>query len=263
MDDLAVSYGEAGRRAEALTLQEQALALRRKALGPEHSDTLWAALCLAKSYDESGRHSEAVALLDQTCEAAANDTEALLTLAAWQAWLGQDAYYETTCRRLFLQAEQTDQALTAERAARAACLRPSTNAALLAKALDLAKRAVELGKSDASLPWCQLALGVVEYRTGQYADAERTLAAAEQNGGQSHDIPGTARLFEVLSLFRQNRPEDARKLFSRAKAEIPPPPPDDGQPLANGKPIAHDVLICWLAYKETVSLLGEPVAAKP
>ena len=33
--------------------------------------------------------------------------------------------------------------------------------------------------------------------------------------------------------------------------------------LVDGKPVSHDVLICWLAYKEAKSVLNEPAAAKP
>src|SRR5208282_3398207 len=114
------------------------------------------------------------------CELNPKDTIASLTLATWQAWFGQDADYEATRRRLLEQAEGTDQATTAERAAKVYCLRPSSNAALLTKALDLAQRAVRLGKSDSLLPWFQLALGLAEYRNNQYAVAEGTLSTAEE-----------------------------------------------------------------------------------
>jgi hypothetical protein len=97
------------------------------------------------------------------------DTLASLKLATWQAWFGQNADYEATRHRLVQQAEGTDQAGTAERAAKVACLQPSTDAALLAKALNLARSGVELGKSSPWLPWYQLALGLAEYRNGHYA----------------------------------------------------------------------------------------------
>ena len=149
---------------------------------------------------------------------------------------------------------------TAERAAKAYCLRPSTDAALLAKALNLAQRAVELGKSNPDLPWYQLALGLAEYRNGQYAAAERTLTVAEQTAGEEHEIPGIARLFRAMSLFRQDKPEEARKLFSQAEAQMPPLPKDESKPLVDGKPVSHDVLIWWLAYKEAKALIEGPSA---
>jgi tetratricopeptide (TPR) repeat protein len=65
MQNLAISYDEAGRREEALKLREDALALRRKLLAPEHPDTLTAMSDLAISYNEAGRLNEALKLWEQ------------------------------------------------------------------------------------------------------------------------------------------------------------------------------------------------------
>ena len=108
-----------------------------------------------------------------------NEMAALKELATWQTWLGQDAAYETTRRRLVQEAEGTDDVSKAEQAAKIFCLRPSTDDALQSKALNLAHRAVELGKNSDWLPWDQLALGLAEYRNGKYAAAEQILTIAE------------------------------------------------------------------------------------
>ena len=50
---------------EALKLREEALALHRKASGPEHPDTLRAMTTLADSYGALGRGREAVAILEK------------------------------------------------------------------------------------------------------------------------------------------------------------------------------------------------------
>src|SRR5580658_2369571 len=80
---------------------------------------------LAESYAETGRSQEAIALLKKFCEEEPKNTDASLTLATWQTWFGQNAEYEATRHRLIAQAEGTDQAGTAERAAKAVSLRPS------------------------------------------------------------------------------------------------------------------------------------------
>ena len=57
------------------------------------------------------------------------------------------------------------------------------------------------------LPWYQLALGLAEYRNGQYAATEQTLFLAEKTAGDIHDlsvdqqreIQGTARLYRAMS----------------------------------------------------------------
>jgi tetratricopeptide (TPR) repeat protein len=260
MNNLADSYYEAGRRDDALKLREEALALRRKVLGPEHPDTLGTMNNLADSYYEAGRNGEAIALLAKSCRLDPKNTDASLTLAVWQTWSGQDADYEATRRRLLRQAEGTDQATTAERAAKVACLRPSTEAALRTKALSFAQRAFELGKGDPQLPWFYLALGLAQYRNGQYAAAERTLTIAEQTAADQQDIPGVARLYRAMSLFREDKLEEARKLLTQAEGQMPPFPKDETKPISDGRLASHDKMICWLAYKEAKALIKAPSA---
>jgi tetratricopeptide (TPR) repeat protein len=202
-----------------------------------------------------GRDKEATSLSEQICELNPKDTDASLHLAILQTWFGQDADYEATRQRLLQQTEAIDGAIMAERAAKIYCLRASTNAVLLAKALSLARQAVELGQNDQYLPWYQMDLGLAEYRNGQYAAAENALAIAEQTAGDLHDVSRTARFFRAMSLFRQDKPKEARKLLSQAEAQTPPLPKDESKPLVDGKPASRDMLICWLAYKEAKALI--------
>ncbi len=256
MHNLATSYDEAGGRSEALKLREEALALHRKASGLEHPATLRAMTTLTDSYGALGRGREAVAILEKTVETNPKDTIAWLKLASWETWLGLEAEYEATRRRVVQQAEGTDVASTAERAARVYCLRSSTDGALLAKALNLARRGVELGKNDPYLPWSQVALGIAEYRNGQYAAAEGTLAVLEQAAGGQDYLQGTTRLFRAMSLFQLDRLEEARKLLRQVEAQMPPLPKDEGKPMI----AIHDNLIWWLAYKEAKALIEGPAA---
>jgi tetratricopeptide (TPR) repeat protein len=260
MNNLASYYDQAGRREEALKLREDVLAIRRKVSGPEDPATLAAMENLADSYFEAGRSKEAIALLQKACELDAKNADSALTLAQWQTWAGQEADYQATCRRLLQQAEATNQTITAERAALAYCLRPSTDAALLTKVLDLTQRALEPGKSNSPLPWYQLCLGLAQYRSGQYAAAERTLAAAEPALSGHDELEGTTRLFRAMSLFRQDRPEEARRLFSQAAAQMPPMPKDESKPLVEGSPFPRDLLFWWMAYKEAKALIESPSA---
>jgi hypothetical protein len=183
-------------------------------------------------------------------------------VAARQAWFGHDADYDVTRHRLMQQTQVTNSAPEADRAAKAACLRPSTDAALLTKALSLAQRAVELGKNDPLLRWYELGLGLAEYRNGQYAAAEHTLTITEQMSGDLHVILGTARLFRAMSLFRDDKLEASQKLFSLAEAQMPPLPKDESRAFLDGRPATIDDLILWLAYKEARALIeGNPTAA--
>ena len=179
-----------------------------------------------------------------------------------QAWFGKEADFTATCRRLIEQAEGTNTPAAADRAAKVYCLRPSTDAGLMARALKLAQRAVELGKNDPLLPGFQMSLGMAEYRDGQYAAAEATLAAAEQSSGDPL-IEKTSQLFRLMSLFKQGRQDEARKRLGEVEARMPPLPADDGKPLLDGREASADELILWLAYKEARLLLQPASSTTP
>jgi tetratricopeptide (TPR) repeat protein len=211
-----------------------------------------------------GQHEKALSLLEEFCDANPSDTDASLTLAVWQTWFGHEADYEATRRRLVHQAQGTDQAGTAERAAKAYCICPSTDPAMFANALVLAQSAVELGKNGRYLPWYQLGLGLAQYRNGRYDAAVESLAQAEQTvGDNNQDIQGIARYFRAMSLFKQGRAQEARTLFSQEEARMQPLPKDETKPVADGNLVSHDVLIWWLAHKEAKATLNEPAITKP
>ena len=66
MNNLANSYADLGRQAEALKLREETLALRKAKLGPDHPDTLSSMNNLANSYAALGRQAEALKLREET-----------------------------------------------------------------------------------------------------------------------------------------------------------------------------------------------------
>jgi tetratricopeptide (TPR) repeat protein len=255
-DEAAALVAE-GKMTEADAKYDEALAAARKTSRGEEAGILLSMKTLAGSCFGAGQSKEAITLLARACELDPADTDSSLTLATWQSWFGQDSDYEATRRRLVQQAEGTDQAGTAERAAKAACLRPSTNADLMSNALRLAQRGVELGKSSDLLPWYRLSMGLAEFRNGQYAAAEQTLANAERAFAEDREMLPIARLFHAMNLTRQNRTDDARKLLTQAAAQMPPLPQDETKPQVDGKAVSHDVLIGWLAYKEAESMLNQ------
>jgi tetratricopeptide (TPR) repeat protein len=62
---LAVSYWQAGRNDEAITIEEEVLADRERILGGEHPDTLTARANLAASYSQAGRNDEAITFYEE------------------------------------------------------------------------------------------------------------------------------------------------------------------------------------------------------
>jgi serine/threonine protein kinase/tetratricopeptide (TPR) repeat protein len=270
MFNLSTSYLEAGRMDEGIKLREDLLVIRRKTYGPQHPGTLNTMWRLAESYCSVGRGREAITLVQQLCELEPKSPDWPLALATYQTWFGLDTDYQATCKRLVEAAERPDQAWLAEVASRACCLRPSTNAALLNPALELARKAAESNKTNA---WTLLAVGLAEYRNGHYAAAEQTLTLPEQAkqtltkeeqaSGKWQQIEGTARLFRAMSVFGQGRTNEARTLFRQAEQQMTPFPKDEGKPFADIEPMnqSYDLLIWWLACKEARSELGESAAA--
>jgi hypothetical protein len=107
---------------------------------------------------------------------------------------------------------------------------------------------VELGKGSRDLCWFQMALGIAEYRSGHFAEADAALISAMEAGKDNPHLAGTSAFYRALSLFRQGKPEEARQLATQAAAKMKPLPKDAKDPLAGGSP--HDDLILWLAYRE-------------
>ena len=259
---LALSFSEASRPDEAIKLWEEVLPLIRKVNGPEHPDTLRAMSSLADSYGDAGRMGEALPLWAESSARLPKDTFLALKIAALYVWFGKDADHTATCRRMLELAAGTTDASTADRAAKAYCLRPSSDPQLLESALTLAQHAVDLGKDN---PWYQMGLGMAEYRHGNFPAADQALSAAEKTAGKDNRwVQGTARLFHAMSLFRQGKEAEARQLIAEAEAQLKPLPGDENQPLANGA--FHDDVIVWLAYKEVKVLLpakAQTVPPKP
>ena len=130
---------------------------------------------LATAYQSAGRTREAILPLAQASAANPKDTILSLKVAALQAWFGQEKELADTRQRILAFAKDTNEAMTAERAAKACSILPSTDKAELDAALALARAAVKLGNGG---EWNLMALGMAEYRSGNDVAAEEALLAA-------------------------------------------------------------------------------------
>jgi tetratricopeptide (TPR) repeat protein len=231
---------------------ERAIAEYRKLVSEQPADgallTKLAALC-----QSAGRTREAVALLAEASAANPKDTLLSLKVAALQAWFGQDREFAATRQRILAFAKDTTEAATAERAAKACSILPSPDEAEVEAALALGRTAVKVGKGTEEWDWCLQALGMAEYRRGNYASAEEGLLAAEKSGPNNRYVTGTSPFYRAMSLFRQGNQEEARKLAIAAAAKMKPLPKDENNPLAGDAD--HDDLILWLAYKEAKAMI--------
>jgi tetratricopeptide (TPR) repeat protein len=225
---------------------------------------------LAAAYQSAGRMREAIPVLAMVSAANPTDTILSLKVAALQAWFGQEKELVATGQRILALAKDTKEAVTAERAARVCSILPSTDKAELEGALALGRAAVKLGKVGQSEEWNLLALGMAEYRSGNDAAAEKALLAAAQAGPNNPHVAGTSAFYRAMSLFRQGKKEEARKLANAAAAKMKPLPADQQNPLANVTPPpgggdTAEYLILWLAYKEATAIFqfdAAPAAPK-
>ena len=103
---------------------------------------------------------------------------------------------------------------------------------------------------------------MAEYRSGNYTAAEEALLAAAGAGKENIHISGTSAFYHAMSLFRQGKEVEARRIATEAASGMKPLPADENSPLTGGA--NHDDLIIWIAFKEAKGLLKlETAPASP
>jgi tetratricopeptide (TPR) repeat protein len=262
MGGLANNYFALGRYAEALKLYEETLALIKAKLGTDHRDTPGSMGNLADSYRTDGRVLEALPLLAKCPAANPKNTMLSLKVAALQGWFGQDRGLAATRQRTLANAEGTEDAAKAERTAKVCSFLPPAGKVELDASILLARRAVYIAKGNEWLDFSLIALGMAEYRSGRFAEADASLTAAmdrakghsHHNYNCTHFVTGTSIFYRAMSLFRQGKNDQFRRLATEAAAKMKPLPADEQNPTAGGA--EHDDLILWLAYKEAKAMIG-------
>src|SRR5262249_20175653 len=132
----------------------------------------------ALNLEANGRIREAVPHLATMASANPKDTLLSLKVAALQAWFGQEKELAATRQRILTFAKGTRDVATAERVSKACSIFPAEDKAELEAALALARMAAESGKDGPQSNWNLLALGMAEYRSGNYSAADESLLAA-------------------------------------------------------------------------------------
>jgi tetratricopeptide (TPR) repeat protein/peroxiredoxin len=253
----ALTQLAAEERAAFAQLWADVAALAQKA--QEQERTLLEETAAADRDIAAGRIQEALVRLATLYAASPEDTTLLLKLAPLQAWFGQDPELAATCRRGLAWAKNTTVPETAGRVAKVCCLLLSSEKGQLEAVLALARKAVQLGKDSRNLPWYQMALGMAEYRSGHWAEADAVLLAAANRAKSDWHVPSTSALYRAMGLFRQAKEKEARRLAIEAVSWMKAHPTDEKHPLAGNA--GHDDLILWLAYKEAKALIQFDAAA--
>jgi WD40 repeat protein/Flp pilus assembly protein TadD len=224
---------------------------------PPPEEKILEAEAAAEREIKAGRTENALAHLLKVSTGKPEDTTLALKLATLQAWFGRDNEYADTCGRALEFAKGTFVCQKWDETARICSLRPTGDRARLEAAPVLARKALEIKGNFAY----QLTLGMAEYRGGRFAEADAALIAAADAGKGIPYVIGTSAFYHAMSLFRQGRPDKARKLATEAAAKMKPLPKDEKNPLAGD--VTADDLILWLAYKEAKELIKFDAAPTP
>ncbi len=261
-----------GKPAESEAEYRKCLAIYQKLADDHPADTCWRGWLLARHFDlvillsGTGKPAEAEAEYRKALEIwqkLVDDnpspidfrfdlSNAYLRLAALQAWFGQDKEFSSTCEKLLSLAQNTEDSWLADKAAKCCSLRQA-DAKRCEGALVLARRAVEHGKGSRWMVYFEMALGMAEYRSGHFAEAEVALTTAMNNPGKNNTVSSTSAFYRAMGLFRQGKTDLARKLATDAAAQMKPLPVDEQKPLLSGAD--NDDLIMWLAYKEAKGMI--------
>jgi len=208
---------------------------------------------------ELGGTRPALPHLAKASAAIPGDTMLSLRVATLQAWFGQEKELAASRQRILATAKDTELATTADRAAKACILVPSADKLTLDAGLAMARKAAELG--EGGLAWYPMCLGMAEYRNGNYAAADEALLTALKARPAIAAVTGTSTFYRAMILFRQGKPDEARRLATEAAAKMKPLPADEQNPLAGSS--NFDEVILWLTYKEAAALIGFNTAPPP
>jgi hypothetical protein len=206
----------------------------------------------------AGRTPEALAYLVVVSAARADDTSLALRVAGLQAWFGQDKELADTCGRALESARRTFDAMKLGHLAKICCMRPTRDRTRREAALALARKAMKVAKWDSTI---KLTLGMAEYRSGHFTEANAALIAAAKAPPPFPEVVGASTFYRAMSLFRQGNENEARELATEAAAKMKPLPKDEKNPLAGGASV--DDLMLWLAYKEAKGLIRFDAAPAP
>jgi serine/threonine-protein kinase len=207
-----------------------------------------------------GRVDEAIACFKKAMALDPKGGMAYLKPAALLAWFAQDAELAAICDQTLRVARDTRDPTMADRVAKICSLRQADDKIHQA-ALVLARRAVERGKGHPLLMYFQMDLGMAEYRSRHYAAADAALLAASRLGTNNYYVSVTTAFYRAMTLFRQGKQAEARKLATEAVAKMKPLPVDQRKPLDRAS--NHDDLILWLAYMEAKAMVRFAAAPRP
>lgn len=206
---------------------------------------------------DGGQLEERLSLWKREIERDPSEAYVALQLGVAQLWLGrEDDYGATSAGLLDWAIGESGSYAAAERGSKLASLRPQRDPAVAEKVLALAKRSVRLAAGDPGrLGWSNLALGMAEYRSGNFQEADETLQSAVVNPDEIDiDVIEAASIYRAMAVFAGGDRTNGERLFREAEKEMRKMLVGAVNPFVSG--VSHDYLITRLAYREAAEVLG-------
>jgi serine/threonine protein kinase len=168
----------------------------------------------AQFFARRNRCKDATVDLSQVVEFDPANQASWYFLAVLLAECGESDAYQRHCRNMIARFSQTDDPLVAEKTAKASLLLPASGDHLEA-ATKIAKHAVTIGANHSFIPYLQLAMGMAEYRRGDFKLAQEWLERSLAHGWE--DEPNLFAPVHLVLAMTHQQLRDGDKARSELK----------------------------------------------
>jgi WD40 repeat protein/serine/threonine protein kinase/tetratricopeptide (TPR) repeat protein len=241
--------------ADAARMYREMVEISRHVYGDAHPQTLAAIDALVKILaDDAERENLYSQMLEaerQMIREYPDDTIMSQHLAVQYAWFGMHEQHASLCEDLLSAAEESVVPEQLERAAKSWLIRPANGSPLTPRAIETARRGLELGTDNLQLlHWLQLAAGMAAYRAGQNAEAQELLVqASESSSASCRDL---ASVLLTMVRIRNGDRTQARRELEAIERRMG----GSNARINSTKGILdNDRLAFWLAFEEAQALL--------
>jgi serine/threonine-protein kinase len=227
-------------------LFDRVVQLRPKATQP------W--LARLEFYATHGQWKQAAAVLVKLTELDPADHYHWFQLAPVYLELGDTEGYRRVCREMIERFREAERPEIVERTAKT-CLLLADSGIDRKLSLQLAERAAARGAKQANAKWFHLAMGMADYRDGQYARAVDRLGKSLSSGAELVYLDSLAYLFLAMAHARLGEKEETAQSMYKVRflVEERLPKPDRGQLL--DKEFWSDWLRFQIIRREAEALL--------
>ena len=248
---------------EALAIHAYAYEQAMKLPGEGHPVMANALVGFGDSLNRSGHFAECIRLVENQLmhggKASFNSEPAslllmkMLVIKMWQTRAGVD---QVAANRLLDAVSDSEVPHACERIAKVVCLRSNMDMETYRKALELARRANEVGGRESIFNgWNILALALAELRNGNTMQCLTTLKRINANTADLEYFKQAVPIIKSLCLAKQGHKDQAAQVLNRAGELLGGRPNLDINGLVHYW--GHDTLILWILFDEATRAVSQ------